>query len=257
MKKYISILILASFIPVVILAQNEDDAIRYSQNYYGGTARSISMAGAFGALGGDFSSLSMNPAGIGAYRSTEFTITPTYLFNGTSTDFINTTSEDDKDKFILNNISFITTHMTGDEDGLISVSFGIGYNRLNNYYSNTTIVGRQPAVIPPVSPLKPDVGVRSSSMLDNFTNVANGEYSDLGWSDKYEGIADLAYLLPFDDSIGEYWNDINEFGYGQLQRRWVSEWGHLGEYAFSIGANYSNTLYFGATFGIHRLRFTP
>ena len=57
-------------------AQNVDDALRYSNIYYGGTARFMSMGGAFTALGGDISSLSQNPAGLGVFRSSEMTITP-------------------------------------------------------------------------------------------------------------------------------------------------------------------------------------
>jgi hypothetical protein len=59
-----------------IFAQNVDDALRYSQIFYGGTTRFTSMGGAFTAVGGDISSLSQNPAGLGVFRSSEFTITP-------------------------------------------------------------------------------------------------------------------------------------------------------------------------------------
>ena len=52
-----------------VSAQNVDDALRYSQIFYGGTARFMSMGGAFTAIGGDISSLSQNPAGIGVFRS--------------------------------------------------------------------------------------------------------------------------------------------------------------------------------------------
>lgn len=242
-------------IPALLQAQNEDDALRYSQNFSSGTTRASSMAGAFGALGGDFSSLSINPAGIGVYRSTEFTITPTYIFSSSSSDFIGTNSQDEHDKFIINNIGFISTVQTGESEGMVSISFGVGYNRLNNYFNNTMITGRQPSVSTPVSPLKPNIGSRSSSMLDNFTNVANDEYDDLSWNDNYEGLAESVYLLPFDENTNEFWNDINEFGYGQYQERWISESGYLGEYAFSLGANFSNMFYFGATFGIHGLRY--
>ena len=63
--KTIYILIITSCIMLVPLrAQNETDALRYSQNFFGGTARSTAMGGAFGALGGDFSSASLLPAGI-------------------------------------------------------------------------------------------------------------------------------------------------------------------------------------------------
>ena len=39
--------------------------------FYGGTARFMSMGGAFTALGGDISTLSQNPAGIGVFRTSE------------------------------------------------------------------------------------------------------------------------------------------------------------------------------------------
>ena len=49
-------------------AQNEIDILRYSYQESLGTARSMSMGGAFGALGADLACLSGNPAGIGMYR---------------------------------------------------------------------------------------------------------------------------------------------------------------------------------------------
>ncbi|MDR2917287.1 MAG: hypothetical protein LBV74_21035, partial [Tannerella sp.] len=55
-----------------IFAQgNEIDAFTLTNSDLGGTARSMSMAGAFGALGGDISAISNNPAGLGIYRSSE------------------------------------------------------------------------------------------------------------------------------------------------------------------------------------------
>ena len=63
--KTIAILIVGILFQVSVFAQNEMDALRYSQIIPGGTARFASMGGAFGALGGDFSSLGINPAGAG------------------------------------------------------------------------------------------------------------------------------------------------------------------------------------------------
>ncbi|MDE5773632.1 MAG: hypothetical protein K2H86_04155, partial [Muribaculaceae bacterium] len=53
------------------LAQSAVDAYRIAQPDMKGTARFMSMGGAFGALGGDLSTLSQNPAGIGVYRNSE------------------------------------------------------------------------------------------------------------------------------------------------------------------------------------------
>ena len=41
----------------------------------------MSMGGAFTALGGDISTLSQNPAGIGVFRSSEMSVTPQLNYN--------------------------------------------------------------------------------------------------------------------------------------------------------------------------------
>ena len=56
---------------MMLMAQSAIDAYQLSQSDLKGTARFVSMAGAFGALGGDISTLNQNPAGIGVYRSNE------------------------------------------------------------------------------------------------------------------------------------------------------------------------------------------
>lgn len=58
-------------------AQGVLDAYKFSQSDLNGTARYLGMGGAFGALGGDISVLSNNPAGLGIYRSSEVVTTLT------------------------------------------------------------------------------------------------------------------------------------------------------------------------------------
>ena len=57
----------------LVTSQSLSDALRYSTTYAGGTARTVGAGGAFGALGGDFGALSINPAGLATYRSSEIT----------------------------------------------------------------------------------------------------------------------------------------------------------------------------------------
>lgn len=56
----------------MLFSQGVVDALKYSQQDIRGTARYMGMAGAFGALGGDITTLSQNPAGIGVYRNSEY-----------------------------------------------------------------------------------------------------------------------------------------------------------------------------------------
>ena len=67
--KDLTIAFLSLICMYAINAQTVDDALRYSQNTYDITARSTGMGSSFGAMGGDFASASINPAGIGVYLS--------------------------------------------------------------------------------------------------------------------------------------------------------------------------------------------
>ena len=96
MKKLLSYITLALLTVSVSFAQNETDALRFSQFNYGGTARFMSMGGAFGALGGDFSSLAINPAGIGIYRRSEFSFTPMVTYNQIGSTYFNIFQDDMK-----------------------------------------------------------------------------------------------------------------------------------------------------------------
>src|SRR4030066_108626 len=87
MKKLCLIIVTLIASLTVSFAQNADDALRYSQQFYTGTARFMSMGGAFTALGGDISSLSQNPAGLGVFRSSEISLSPQLFHNNTSANF--------------------------------------------------------------------------------------------------------------------------------------------------------------------------
>ncbi len=57
-------------------AQDETDALRYSQLQFGGSARTLGIGGANVALGADYGSASSNPAGLGLYQKSEIQISP-------------------------------------------------------------------------------------------------------------------------------------------------------------------------------------
>ena len=55
-------------------SQSQLDAFKYSQTELNGTARYLGMGGAFGALGGDLSSINVNPAGSAIFSNNQLTI---------------------------------------------------------------------------------------------------------------------------------------------------------------------------------------
>ena len=84
---------IAFAISIIVNAQNESDALRYSTQNLTGTARYSAMGGAFGSLGGEFSGLSSNPAGIGMYQYSEITFTP-YMNLNSNRSYYNSTYKD-------------------------------------------------------------------------------------------------------------------------------------------------------------------
>jgi hypothetical protein len=110
------ILVIAIAISTTLNAQNEVDALRYSTQDNLGTARYSAMGDAFGSLGGEFSALSLNPAGIGMYQFSEFTFTPTFNLNSTKSYFNGTNTANYNTGLGIANLGLVFTIPKGDTD---------------------------------------------------------------------------------------------------------------------------------------------
>jgi hypothetical protein len=249
MKKLCIIFLFALLAGSAAIAQNADDALRYSRIFYTGTARFTSMGGAFTALGGDISSLSQNPAGLGVYRSSEISITPWLLHPKSSALFNNTKTEDFLYNFTLGQAGLVANIVKNEsESGLVSLSFGYSFNKTNDLNQSIVISGKG-----------------SSSLLDHWADISKGNTKAMLATN--DSIADafiawdtwLIDTLP--GSSNTYGTVYSNNGrdlpsvYNQDIKRVITNTGYTAEHAISIGGNYSNKLYFGATLGITSLQY--
>jgi hypothetical protein len=227
-------------------AQNVDDALRYSQIFYGGTARFLGMGGAFTALGGDISCLSQNPAGLGVFRSSELTVTPQLFQIKTTAGYNGVSTSGNLSNFNLGQIGIVANLIANNKEaGLITLNLGYSFNKTNNFSQNTVIQG--------VS--------NSSSMADYWASRANGNTKpnipDDAWlANKTWLIDTLAGSSTLYGTAFSNYGDNPPSVYGQTVQRIITNEGYTGEHAISIGGNYSNKIFFGATFGITQLRYT-
>jgi hypothetical protein len=240
--------IIVSFLVLLCLyaeGQNEVDALRYSEITFGGTSRFMGAAGAFGAVGADVSVMSVNPAGIGLFRSSEIVITPAVYNSMTKTSYYKESNSDNKNNFNISYVGFVYTSDVSKKDqkgGWRNVQFGFGLIRNNNFNSRTIIGGTNP----------------ENSLLDAYVEYANGNaVKDL---DPFD--TKLAYDTYLIDPIPNTFNYTNRaplFPDGTIapvdQRKSILTEGFMNEVDFSFGANYSDMLYFGATIGIPYLRY--
>lgn len=94
MKKYFS-LIFFYLIPIFVFSQSFEDALRYSQSINFGTARSLSMSGAFGSLGADISCGSINPAGLALFNSYNASVSLLYGDSDSDSEYFGTKHKSD------------------------------------------------------------------------------------------------------------------------------------------------------------------
>jgi hypothetical protein len=248
MKKLSLIIIALLWVAAASNAQNVDDALRYSQVFFSGTAKFNSMGGAFTALGGDLSSLSLNPAGIGVFRSSELSVTPQLFHFKSIAGFSDNSSEDYLYNFNLGQAGIVANIIKKDkESGLITLNFGYSFNKTNNLNQSVIIEGIND----------------NSSFLDYFVEKSNGNTkSQLPDKVPDAFLAWDTWLIDTLSGSGDQYGTVySNYGenppsvYGQNMRHIISTEGYTGEHAISVGGNYSNKLFFGATFGLSRLTY--
>jgi hypothetical protein len=243
MTKYTGILLASGLLlSVAARAQNETDALRYGELSTGATARSISLGGTGGSFGGDFSSLSINPAGLGVYRSSEVMITPTLRLNNARSTYFKNDTKDNNARMGISNFGVVFSTAKKGKDYTKSdwkaFSIGLGYNRVADLNSAVTYTGTND----------------QSSITDIFSADAlqNGIGQNLvpplgffGW----EG-----YLLDTDYASIPRQQILNNGG-GLLQSKsWESK-GGIDEWSFSLGGNYKEKLLLGISLDLVSYKF--
>lgn len=262
MKK--SLLIAATaVVPAIAMAQAGVDVAHLSELGMRGTARFMSMGGAFTALGGDLSTLNQNPAGIGIYRSSEVGITLDLNFQSFQASAPSMTDTHNQTRFNVNNFGYIGT-MKLYSEATPTFSFGASYSRINSFdrvfKGNFHNLG----------------GSSLSNYVAAFTNSLNpmGDgYSpytdaDLIWAKDYNPY-DYAPWMSVLAYNGFIINNAEENSNGQISFQGlmgdgttgsadfeIREKGHVDEYNITFGGNIYNTLYWGLGFGITDIDYT-
>ena len=227
MKKYI--LLLYSLMCVWnVYAQNEDEILRYSQQFQFGTARSQAVGGAFGAVGADFSATSINPAGIGLYRRNEIHLSTAINYNNNRSSYLNTTTNEGRTNLTLPSMGVVVTKVFNEmgkdvQQGLASLSVAAGYNRINNFQSTQSYSGNN----------------TSSSIVNSFVEQANGTpYQNFDKNFPVNDPANMAWRLYIIDTlpgssatyINRYARDTSSQFYHFAQSGLITNRGAMNEY---------------------------
>lgn len=229
-----------------------NDMYTLSQVGFGfGTARSMSMAGAFASLGGDLSAMGINPAGLGMYRTNEISISPMMAFNNASNSAADW-GENSLSRFSIGSLGAAINLYEGS-GSLVSVTLGLGYNRVADFNYN---YGYSSESAPSGYPYRSIIDAFSRQMGQGgvFPDSAGALNYDFGDAYYWGGIlAYNGYLLDVEsDELGDYWTSANRLGAnaGVGHTVGMESRGSIGEYDIAMGLNIDNKLYLGATLGL-------
>lgn len=240
-KKHSSILCSIFFLMgcLSLHAQNLNDALRYSQYDYFGTARSAAVAGSLGPLGADFSVLSTNPAGLAWMRRSQFVITPmfnnysgnTMLTNGNNNEVTETASS-----LSLAGLGIVFAGGSRNPNWR-TVNFALGFNRLADFNRETVYRG-----------------ISQGSILNRFTELANSDLVSqfgLEYFALEAGVANDAEAFLIDNSTGFYYSDFDDAPNASIEReQTITTSGGVNELSFAVSGNYQDQFLIGLSLGI-------
>lgn len=226
----------------VTFAQGEFEAFKMSKTDLKGTARSVSMGGAFGALGGDISGVAINPAGIGVYTGSEIVTTMNFRNNSIKSTLTGNSSTEDRFKFSFDNLGFVTT-LPLFSDAVPKLNIGFSYNKLKSFDRLVSTKG---------------TGFRKGSLTDYMAHRASTsgstsfglEQGNQAWQHDWMGV--LGYNSFLINQIDEH-NFVSSIGGDNMvmdNALRLKEKGYINSYDFTVGTTISDILSIGFTASI-------
>lgn len=213
------------------------------------TARSAAMAGAMTSLGADASSMSINPAGLGMYRTNEVTITPMLSFSRSKTN-ANGFEGNGTNRFAIGNFGMVAK-LRESSTGVTAVNMGFAYNRTADFnyrysFSNAGAVGNASIADVFAGQLAAG-GITSAALRENYNS-----YGDFVWS-RYDPTywgAILGYKTGLVGDAGGRWGrDMVAPNATTESYTTVESKGSAGEWVWSLGINFNSKFYLGMSLG--------
>ncbi len=251
----------------LVHAQDISDALRFSQNDIQGTARFRALSGAFGALGGDMSALSLNPAGSAVFSRSHMSFTLSNLDAENDTRYFNGANNSNTSDFDINQGGAVFVFASNTNSPWRKFTVAIAYDKTNDYDDNWKARGLNTN----------DDGNFSNSIASYFYDYANGKRLDEistfpgeTITDAYRaignqyGFAHQQAFLGFESFIVEP-DDINNdanttylsnVSAGNFDHDYTySSTGYNGKVTFNAAAQYQDNLFLGLNLNSHFINY--
>jgi len=246
MKKILFLLI-TGLTASVSHSQEVSDAVRYAQDNLTGTARFRAMSGAFGAVGGDLSSISVNPAGSAIFLNNQTGITFSNQNIKNNSNYFGTQTSDKENSFILNQAGVVFVFNDHNpSNNWKKIVIGANYENTNNFNNSVFSAGTNP----------------TNSIDKYFLSWANGvklgdithmDYRDMTYKQQQAFFGGEGYVInpvTADPNNTQYVSNVPAGG-NYYQENGYSTSGYNSKLSFNIATSYKDRLYFGANLNVH------
>jgi hypothetical protein len=233
------------------------DALRYALNNLTGTARFRGMSGAFGAVGGDLSSINVNPAGSLFFTNNYASVSGSLYNIHNRSDYFGNRNRENYSTLDLNQIGAVLVF--NDKSGKTDwskIAVALNYDNTNDFDTELFSSGTNPTHSIDKYFLDKAQGLPNEfvelqpgeSITDLYTYL--GETSGLGFPAQQAMMAYQAYLLE-SDGPGSYYSNVNYTGGNFKQENYVSATGYNGKLSANIATSYKNRLFLGMNLNAH------
>ena len=240
-------------------AQNVTDAYRYSSEDLMGTARFRAMSGAFGALGGDMSAISINPAGSAVFLNSSGTLTLDFRNSNNDVNYFNTYTNNEDSDVDFNQAGGVLVFDTANNCSWKKFSLAMNYSETKNFDDSFIAAG-----------------TGRNSIDEYFLGYADGIPLDLLQTMEGESISELYTYLGENEGFGAQQamlgyqgvvidhdlDDPNNTTYnsfiapGNFNQEFSSyATGLNGKFTINLGTQYEDFLYMGANVNLHFLNY--
>lgn len=243
-----------------ILAQDITDAVRYSTEDLQGTARFKAMSGAFGALGGDMSSVNINPAGSAVFNNSHASISAGLFDRNNDTNYFNGNNSSSDSNIDLHQLgaAFIFNN-TNSNSPWKKFSLSVAYDRTSDFDTDWIASGVNPnntigsyfVANANGLPLN-DISVLSE---ESFSQAYSEIGSLFGFQHQQAFLGYEGFIInPDGDANTDLYNSTIVGG-DYAQRYSYASRGYNGKLAFNFATSYDDKFYFGINLNSHFIDF--
>ena len=267
MKKYL-LGLLIGLSTTFTQAQDITDALRFSQDNLVGTARFRAMGGAFGAVGGDFSAINVNPAGSVIFANNQVGFTLSTYYTKNKSKYFGENNTENSLSLDLNQAGGVFTFRNVDnKSDWKKFSLALNYENANNFDNNIFTSGKNPTnsignYFSYYANANGGVSLTNLELQsgESITSLYDYLGVNYGYGDQQAFLGYQAFVIDpstsYDENTNREYNSLIPSGGIYSQENYFESSGYNGKMTFNFAAQYKDQLYFGINLNSHFTDYT-